>query len=374
MLAVIYLALLLLTSLPAFQRWSAGVASDFLEEKVGSKVSINNLKLNMLGRVVLDNVKIFDRRDTLMLQASRIAAKVDLMPLIEKKIRISGAQLIGAKAIIYKDGDEPFNFQYFVDAFSKKDTTSTPLDLAIGALVVRRGDIRFDKTPSGSPLKGQRTDKRSFDPNHLHLSDLNLTARVYFKKPDSLAIDLRNLSFKEQSGLHLQHLSFEAAAGKHSASVRDFLLKLPNTNITSQTLSYSPLKGEKMGQEVSPLRGDLVGSLNGSVCPRDLSCFVPKLANFGDVINLSTEVKLANNILRLPNLSVKDNGSNISLVCDVTVQDIKDNPSLFADIKELRTGAALQQFLTENLEGIASPNPSKGGENRHSGSPLLWRD
>ena len=124
LLAVIYLSLLLLTSLPSFQRWSAGVASRFLEDKIESKVSIGNLRLNMLGRVILDNVKLYDQQDTLMLQASRIAAKVDLIPLIDKKIRISGAQLIGTKAKIYKDGDEPYNFQFIVDAFSKKDSTS----------------------------------------------------------------------------------------------------------------------------------------------------------------------------------------------------------------------------------------------------------
>ena len=306
-----------------------------------------------------------------MLQASRIAAKVDLMPLIEKKIRISGAQLIGAKAKIYKDGNEPFNFQFLVDAFSKKDTTSTPLDLAIGALVVRRGDVRFDRTPSNSPLKGEDTDKKAFDPNHLHLSDLSLTARVHFKKPDSLAIDLRNLSFKEQSGLRLQKLSLKAEVGKTNATVRDLRLELPNTTLT--TLPNSPLKGENIGLKASPLREGWVGSgsLIGSICPRDLSCFVPKLANFGDVINLSTDIKLANDILRLQNISVKDNEGNISLVCEATIQDIKNNPSLFADIAELRTGAALQQFLTENLQGQAkeiSPILSRLGSTKSTGS------
>lgn len=94
----------------------------------------------------------------MMLQSSRIAAKIDLIPLIDKKIRISGAQLIGTKAKIYKDGDEPFNFQFLVDAFSKKDTTSSPLDLKIGALVVRRGDIRFDMWPPSDFPEGKRTD------------------------------------------------------------------------------------------------------------------------------------------------------------------------------------------------------------------------
>ena len=118
MLAFCYLALLLLTSLPAFQSWGADYASQLLAEKAGCKVSIASLKLNLPGHVLLDNVKLYDQQDTLMLQASRIAAKVDILPLVKKKIRISGAQLIGARAIIYKDGEEPYNFQFLVDAFS----------------------------------------------------------------------------------------------------------------------------------------------------------------------------------------------------------------------------------------------------------------
>lgn len=369
LLAVIYLSLLLLTSLPSFQRWSAGVASRFLEDKIESKVSIGNLRLNMLGRVILDNVKLYDRQDTLMLQASRIAAKVDLIPLIDKKIRISGAQLIGTKAKIYKDGDEPYNFQFIVDAFSKKDSTSSPLDLKIGALVVRRGELKYDKTPSSSPIKGERPEQRGFDMNHLHLKDLSLTAKVHFIKPDSLSLDLRNLSFAEQSGLHLQHLSLVAEAGKHSASVQNFLLKLPGSNITADNIQvHAPEKWSTVNGQCS--------MLTGSVCPRDISCFVPKLANFGDVINLSTEAKLANGILRLPNISLKDNNGNISLLCDATIQDLESTPSLFADIKELQTGSAFQQFLTENLKGQPeelSPILTQLGSTKSTGS-IAWQD
>lgn len=83
---VIHLALQLLTSFPAFQAKGAAIASQLLEKKIGSNVSIEKMRLNMLGHIILDNVKLYDRRDTLMLQASRIAAKVDLTPLIEKKI------------------------------------------------------------------------------------------------------------------------------------------------------------------------------------------------------------------------------------------------------------------------------------------------
>ena len=149
--------------------------------------------------------------------------------LVKKKIRISGAQLIGARAIIYKDGEEPYNFQFLVDAFSSKDTTSSPLDLGIAALVVRRGEVRFDRLD-----KPTTPDK--FNPNHLHIKDLSLTARVFVQKPDSLAIDLRSLSFREQSGLQLQKLSFEVEAGKSNPNIRDLWIELPNTIIKSEEL------------------------------------------------------------------------------------------------------------------------------------------
>lgn len=369
MLAIVYLSLLLLTSLPAFQKWGAEKASQLLSDKVKSEVSIGNLRLSLLGQVILDNVKLYDQRDTLMLQASRIAAKVDLMPLIEKKIRISGAQLIGTKAKIYKDGDEPFNFQFLVDAFSSKDTTTTPLDLRIGALVVRRGDLRFDLLDKPRTLE-------KLDLNHLHLSDLSLTARVHFKKPDSLSLDLRNLSFKEQSGLQLQKLAFEAEVGKTNATVRDLQLKLPSTALNlAQINGNVGLNSFKQKEDLLKTLG-LEANLTGYVCPRDVGCLAPQLQSFGDVINLSTEAKLANNILRLPNLSLRDNGGNLSLVCDATIQDIKDNPSVFADISELRTGAGLQQFLTQNLQGQArelSPILTQLGSTKSTGT-IAYQD
>ncbi len=386
--------MLILTSLPAFQKWGAGVASQLLEDKIKSKVSIGNVRMNLLGRVVLDNVHLYDRRDTLMLRASRIAAKVDFMPLIERKIRISGAQLIGAKAKIYKDGDEPFNFQFIVDAFSKKDTTSSPLDLAIGALVVRRGEVRFDKTLSSSPLRGESKGENasrqdvtllrgdldgSFDPHHLHVRNLSLTARVHFIKPDSLSLDLRNLSFTEQSGLKLKHLSLDAEVGKTVATVRDLKVELPNTIVKSEELrvknksnNFSAVAYDKGANDNSSLFTLHSSLIEGSLCPRDLSCFVPKLATFHDIINLSAEVHLSDGTLRLPNISVSDNHGNLSLLCDATIQDVWNAPAIFADIKELRTGAALQQFLTENLQGLLSPGPSKGGGKGHGSSPLHW--
>ena len=369
MVAALYLAILLLATVPALQRWGAGVASRFLEDKIESRVSIKRLRLSLHGHVILDSLKLYDRRDTLMLEASRIAAKVDLMPLTQKKIRVSGAQLIGAKAKLYKDGDEPINFQFLVDAFSKKDTTSSPLDLKIGALVIRRGEVSFDRLdkPATPSL---------FNPNHLHFKDIDLTARIMVQKPDTLAIDLRKLSFTEESGLQLQHLSFEAEAGKTGAMVKDLQIKLPNTTITAAPLQASPRGGRLFDNLKLSALNVQCSMFNGSICPRDLSCFVPKLADFSDPINLSSDIRLEDGNLRLPTLSVEDNGGNLSLLCNALIQNIQSSPTLFAAIKELRTGPAIGQFLTRNLQGEEkelSPILTRLGSTKTSGT-IAYQD
>ena len=364
LLAGTYIALLLLTSLPAFQSWGAGVASRMLSEKLESRVSVKRLKLNMLGRIVLDNVQLYDRRDTLMLQASRIAAKVDLMPLLERKIRISGAQLIGTQARLYRDGDEPFNFQFVVDAFSSKDTTSTPLDLAVGALVVRRGDVRLDL------LREPTTDGR-FNPHHLHFTDLSLTARVHFIKPDSLALNLRHLSFQEQSGLKVKRFEGEAKVGRSGTSIQDLLLELPTTSLRGSVRTSAPLLALPLREEGLQDRLDGNAELTGIVCPRDLACFLPRLATFSDALQLSARATLHDGSLRLPDLTLSDSGDNLSLLLDATVSDVFQVPTLFCDIREMRTGPSVGLFLTRNLQGEPSelsPVLTRLGSTRSTGT------
>ena len=344
---------MLLTSLPAFQRWGADAVSHLLEEKIGSRVSIGNLRLNMLGHIVLDNVELYDQRDTLMLQASRIAAKVNPIPLIEKKVRISGAQLIGAKAKLYKDGDEPCNFQFLIDAFSSKDTTSSPLNLGIGALVIRRGEVRFDHFGNQSPTaeEGVSSATGKLNLNHLNLTDLNLTARIMLRVPDTLSFELRGLSFREASGLCLKQLTFEVGAGKNDATISNFLLQLPETEVSGQCTMVEGQWTKDNGRWAL-VKDKWSMNLEASICPKDLTCLVSQLENFGDIVNVSSEgeLSMAESQCSVENLYVRDSRGNFSLLCDASVSDLQGTPSCFADIRELRTGQFIQQYLVQNLQ------------------------
>ena len=347
MLATLYLGVLLLTSLPAFQAWSADAVSGELATMLGTKVEIGKLRIGLLGRVVLDDIRLYDQRDSLMLEASRLAAKVDIMPLLERRIRIDNGQLFSAHAVIYKDGEEAPNFQFLVDALSAKDTTSKhPLDLGIGALVVRRGNIRYDR------LDRPATPGR-FNPDHLHIKDLNLTMRLLATMPDTAAIDLRLLSFREASGFTLQRLSLEAALSQKNAWLRDLHIEFPSSCIDMPLLTASYPGLEKVFTKEGLQQLVAETGIRAEVTPSDLKAFVPALEHFDDAVCLETEVLVGDGDVRIPSLTFYDTERHISLDANGIVQHFANNPSYSLNIDALRASANLQQFLTENLRGQA---------------------
>ena len=157
----LYLLLLAMGSIPAMQRWSARQLSAWLTQKVQAKVEIKNLRLGLLNRIVIDGICIHDQNDSLMLDIARIAAKIELLPLAHQAIRIENAQLFGAHARLYREtaGAKP-NCQFLLDAFSSSDTTSTPIDLKLGKLLVRGMSVQYD-------VEDQAETPGKLNPNHL---------------------------------------------------------------------------------------------------------------------------------------------------------------------------------------------------------------
>ena len=116
-------------------------------KKLGTKVNVGRVDLGFLDRIIIDDVNIYDQQKKLMLTVSRMAVKIDYLPLANGRISISSAQLFGANARLYqKNAETPTNFQFVIDSLASKDTTShTPLDLRINSLIIRRSGVIYDR-------------------------------------------------------------------------------------------------------------------------------------------------------------------------------------------------------------------------------------
>ena len=98
----------------------AEVLSQSLTDYLGTTVCIGDVRPGLFNRYIIDNVKIYDQKDSIMLSATRIAAKIRMLPLFEKNIYIDNAQIIGANITLYKtDIKTPLNCQFLIDKFKK---------------------------------------------------------------------------------------------------------------------------------------------------------------------------------------------------------------------------------------------------------------
>ena len=99
----LYLLIIILLHLPSVQRFVGAQVADALAKKLGTKVRIERVDLGFLNHFIVDGLVIDDQNGRQMAKASRVAAQVDLLSLVNgDKVRISSAQIFGLNAQLYR--------------------------------------------------------------------------------------------------------------------------------------------------------------------------------------------------------------------------------------------------------------------------------
>ena len=223
----IYMLLQIAMHIPTVQYWAGDIAENIIQRTLDWHIHIGKVRLGLWNRIIIDDIKLIDRDGIRMLHVSRMAAKVDVMPLFEGKISIANGQLFGAQADLYqKTPDGKPNFQFIIDTFRSEEPSQKPLDLHIGSLLLRHVSIKWNK--KWIPRNGTGI----LDPNHLWVSDIALTAHLHKLTPDSINLDIRRFDFKEQSGLTLKSFQTELEAGTSGMHISDFDMQMPNSRIS----------------------------------------------------------------------------------------------------------------------------------------------
>ena len=343
---IIYLIGLSLSKIPAVQSWTADVLSQSLTDYLGTTVRIGDVRPGLFNRLIIDNVKVYDQRDSLMLNAARVAAKIRILPLLEKRVHIDNAQIIGADITLYKtDTDTPLNCQFLIDKFSKKDDTKSKTSIQIGTLLTRRSSLHYDiyntpETPQKINLK------------HLSLNKIDINAKVLVNIPDTLCINLKKLSFAEKSGLIVKHLSFLIQANENHADLSDFLLQTSKSKMRIAQLqaSYQSLPTKDNVKQWLQ-NADIKGKIDGHVTLSDFNCFTDKLKYFNDQIFFESEYMAQGGDLYLPTVLFYNAGQDIRLEANAKVRNFATTPSANLKIQQLKAGQNVQQFITRNLTG-----------------------
>lgn len=359
LMLVIIIGLILFTSLPASQRWLAAKVSSILSDELQTTVKIGRAQMSLFNRVVLDDVLLLDQQEDTLLTATRLSMKISLTDLAYDKFNIAAAQLFGFDIRLRRPSTEdPYNFQFIIDHFASKDTTTTPLNVTLSQVVIRRGRLSHDV------LSEPHTDR--FSPSHFTLDSIRICLKADTITNGIISTNISELSFTElRSSLKLENfqalLSLHLPAdGPMEARISNFILLLPNSGISIPHLNVQAIRSAAT-DSTSIRLVQLGGSLKGHCTPSDLSPLLPLLSRFDDKISINIEGALSDDQLRIHEFTLTSDLLDVDANAELSISSNNAPLKAAADINRLQVGAPLVQRTLTLLadSGIIAPSLAK---------------
>ena len=346
----LYLLIAVMVHIPYVQQSLASGVASVISSKLNTRVEIGRVDLGFLNRLVIDNTTIYDQGGKPMVRAARMAVRIDLLQLVEGRIRISSAQVFSTHFTLYRaNAASAPNFQFALDALASKDSTKakTPLDLSVNSFIMRHCSVKYDQ------LDRPHTPGR-FNPAHLHITNISTYIRLYALTDDSLNVALNTLSATEQSGVKVDAMSLSLVAGGSECRLRDLSLRLPHSHIAIAdiTARYRRLADGKV--DMGSLRySALVKS--ASITPSDLSPVVPQLADYRNPLQLRLSASGTAKRVNVDRLQITSPSGELSASADGWYEASKPHASWSVNIHDLHSSLKILQPLSYvGLRGSAS--------------------
>lgn len=341
-LIVLYLLLIVLMHLPSVQTFLGKEVAEALADKFGTKVEVGKVNLGFFNRIIIDNVMMYDQQGDSLIYASRLSAKIDYMAATQGKISVSSAQIFGLRANLYRQtAKSPANFQFVLDSLASKDTTQhKPLDLHIGSLIIRRGAIAYNQRDV-APRSG------IFSPQHIRVSELSSHILLNHVTDNSIDLLLKKLSFKDESGFKLQSLHFKLQADRQKATLKEFRLLMPRSELVLDDLKATyRFEGKRFIPESLRFEG---GIQQSKITFADVASLVPALRHFDDAVFVSSRFSGTAKSISVPSLNLRTGSGSINLQARGSYSHASSHPAWNADIANLNLSPAGVEFLAENL-------------------------
>ncbi len=341
-LIVLYLLLIVLMHLPSVQTFLGKEVAEALADKFGTKVEVGKVNLGFFNRIIIDDVMMYDQQGDSLIYASRLSAKIDYMAATQGKISVSSAQIFGLRANLYRQtAKSPANFQFVLDSLASKDTTQhKPLDLHIGSLIIRRGAIAYNQRDV-APRSGV------FSPQHIRVSELSSHILLNHVTDNSIDLLLKKLSFKDESGFKLQSLHFKLQADRQKATLKEFRLLMPRSELVLDDLKATyRFEGKRFIPESLRFKG---GIQQSKITFADVASLVPSLRHFDDAVFVSSRFSGTAKSISVPSLNLRTGSGSINLQARGSYSHASSHPAWNADIANLNLSPAGVEFLAENL-------------------------
>lgn len=307
-----------------------------------TEVSIQRVDPGIFNQIVIEGLEIKDQKNKSMLVVQKLAASLEIMPLLDGKIVVHTGQLFGLNANLYQETeDKPTNFQFVLDALASEDNTEpSALDLKVNSFILRNGTVSYNQL--------FKEKKDHFDLAHLILNDVNAHISLKELTNEKIKLKVRELSFKEETGLTLSNLLLSIEGDQNHALLSELVLEMPHSFIRLDSVSADyDLKKEFSLKEMKSY-----GTLSECrITPSDIKALVPALDHFDESLHLNLQFQQDGNMLTVDGLNLHSAEKSIALQAAVkAILPEENNPiHILANVQNLDIQPSGYPFLFNNL-------------------------
>lgn len=327
--------LFLLFSIPSIQKRAADFAIEKIEPIIGTNVSLDGIRIRLFNTVELNGLYIEDQQQDTLLYAESITARIRALELLKNRLYIQKAGLDEFHANVYRESpEEPFNFQFIIDAFVSEDTVvvdedKRPMRITADELILKNGTLSYH-------VLSEPLIPNQFNVSHLEVENFNLRINADFRGIEDMHANVEFLTLIENnSGLYVSELKTNIVGKDSTLKSSGLNLSLNQSEINVRNALYD-LETKEFSVTVNSNRLE----------PRDIGIFYEPLNNLDKLVtfDIEAEGQIPNAILSKLEFQY---GENTRLNIAGDIDDFNDfrNSNLNVDIIGL-------SFSQTDLESI----------------------
>ena len=275
----------LLLNIPAVQREITRKGEAELARLLGARLTIGGSHVYPFNRIQLTDVCLYDQQGDSLLYAQKLIAGVALQELLQKRLVFTNVQLYDFKIDLRRESaSSPLNLQFIIDRFKKEGSSSIDIHSQINTILARRGEVLYnvDAAPRRQP--------GVFDPHHIAVRNFLATVSLKSLDRDSINVNIRKISFEEQSGFSLLKLGAKLIGNREKVVLSNFKITLPHTDISMEKTSTDLLAYDSPADFYQKSAID-IHLTESHITPADLGAFVPRIRNVQQTIDFETHLK-----------------------------------------------------------------------------------
>lgn len=287
--------------------WAQGriraIGSEQLSALLDTRVEIGEVTFSPFNRLKVSNVSVADDRGAKALTIAELDTRVELWDLLfNGKIIVDYASLNGVDLHLYRDSvGAPLNVERIIRrlASDRSDRPEQKFKLRLNDVEVLSSSFTYDVL--SEPVTPDR-----FNPSHIAVDDISLTAFAPVVANDNYKVWLRSLACRERSGIELTDMSANCFISPRKLSVSGLRIELPNSLLAFSDISL-PIDGiMDMPSALADSDLRIVLMDDSHVSLPDLKAFVPFFASMQYNFDLGLTASVSSRKIIVEELHVSD--------------------------------------------------------------------